>query len=99
MTTDTLTHIEHLVSSYVGAKVSEQTVVMYVARLSEIPADELGAAIDACLDTCKFFPTIAEIKAAHTELFGRQIRNAYEVLKAPPKSAHHLLHDGERLVG
>jgi hypothetical protein len=37
---------------------------LYVDLLSDIPGDVLGAAFRKCAQTLKFFPTVAEIRAA-----------------------------------
>ena len=96
---DIKTQIQKLAGSYVGVELTEANVLMYCMRLAEIPPDELEVAIEHVTDTCKFFPSIAEIKDAHRELFGRQISNAYELAKPAPKPAYHMLHDGEGVVG
>jgi hypothetical protein len=82
MTNDIKTQIKALTGSSVGTELTEQNVVMYCMRLAEIPPDELEVAIARVTDQCRFFPSIAEIKQAHQELYGmkRQApRSAYDL--------------------
>ncbi len=68
----------------------------YSLMLADVSYEDAQAAFVVCGRELTFFPKPAEILE---RLPWRGPTNAYEVLKAPPKSAHHLLHDGERLVG
>jgi len=59
---DTLTIIEQLVSCYPNTEVTKHTTIMYVRLLSDIPPDELQTIVDQAVATCKFLPTIAELR-------------------------------------
>jgi hypothetical protein len=52
--TDTFTH----------SKPSDRASEIYSDRLADIPADRLRAAVEQCLATCRFFPTIADLREA-----------------------------------
>jgi len=54
--------VQQLVAAYPNAKVSEQTVVVYLRMLQDIPADELQTVVDQCIAQHKFIPTVAEIR-------------------------------------
>lgn len=53
-----------LFSSYPNAAISEATVAQYLRLLADIPPAELQVAVDQCIASCKFLPTIAEIRDA-----------------------------------
>jgi hypothetical protein len=60
--------VQQLVAAYPNAKVSEQTVVVYLRMLQDIPADELQTVVDQCIAQQKFIPTVAEIRDMHRTL-------------------------------
>jgi len=43
---------------------AEQRMTLYVDLLEDIPLDILADAFRKCAQTCKFFPTVAEIRSA-----------------------------------
>lgn len=48
-------------SAFPNAKISFETIVVYIKALSCLSDAELTAAVMKCMRTCKFFPAIAEI--------------------------------------
>lgn len=51
-----------LMESYPNNKATEATIANYVRLLQDIPLADLQTSIDQCMATCKFLPTIAEIR-------------------------------------
>lgn len=48
--------------------VDERRKSIYIDRLADIPDHELEAVCNQALDTCKFLPSIAELKEIHQQL-------------------------------
>lgn len=61
-TEQTLTILEQLFACYPNTEVGKQTTAMYVRLLSDIPPDELQTVVDQAVATCRFLPTIAELR-------------------------------------
>jgi hypothetical protein len=59
--------LRELAFAFPNREIPEETVVLYTERLSSLPAEAVCLAIDRLIDTSRFFPTIAEIKAAMVE--------------------------------
>ena len=56
---------ELLIGSYKStANIAPETIANYTMLLADIPTATLQAGILKCIKTCKFFPTIAEIREA-----------------------------------
>ena len=53
-----------LSAAYPSANIARETIQVYVADLSDIPDEVLDLAAADCRATCKWFPTIAEIRQA-----------------------------------
>lgn len=53
-----------LAAAYPNAKIPGDTITVYVADLADLPDDVLHAACIECRASCKWFPTIAEIRTA-----------------------------------
>lgn len=56
---------DQLWSAYPLIEVSEETILMYIKLLSDIPVADLQNAIDDCIKLSKWLPTIAEIRTCH----------------------------------
>jgi hypothetical protein len=54
--------LAQLFSAYPNAKIDEGTVAVYTRLLSDIPPADLQTVVDQCIATCKFLPTVAEIR-------------------------------------
>lgn len=54
--------IEELALRFPGTELTEQNVKGYVWSLSDLNQVALRAAIERCVNTSKFFPTVAEIR-------------------------------------
>ena len=54
--------LRQLFSAYPNVEASKQTLAMYFRLLQDIPADELQTIVDQAVATCKFLPTIAELR-------------------------------------
>lgn len=54
--------IRQLLSAYPNSQATVETVAVYDRLLSDIPPGDLQTVVDQCLATCKFLPTIAEIR-------------------------------------
>lgn len=54
--------IEELALRFPGTELTEQNVKGYVWSLSDLNQIALRAAIERCVNTSKFFPTVAEIR-------------------------------------
>lgn len=67
-----------LLAAYPHAKVREETVEIYCRALADIPPEVLDAAAMACLATCKFFPTIAELRDQAAAVASRAHPSAIE---------------------
>lgn len=59
---DTGTVLKQLFSCYPNTEITAGTAAMYMRLLSDIPADELQTIVDQAVATCKFLPTIAELR-------------------------------------
>lgn len=53
--------ILHLAAAF-DATLSQERQTIYLENLSKIPYPVIAGAIQRCMDTCKFFPSIAEIR-------------------------------------
>ena len=53
-----------MAAAYPNATITRETIQVYAHDLSDIPDDVLDLAAADCRATCKWFPTIAEIRAA-----------------------------------
>jgi hypothetical protein len=53
-----------LTAAFPNAPVGRETVLVYADMLGDIPEDLLRKAVRRCINTTKFFPTIAEIREA-----------------------------------
>ncbi|KKN74815.1 hypothetical protein LCGC14_0387080 [marine sediment metagenome] len=60
--------IKQLFAAYPNSQVTEQTVVVYLKLLQDIPLDELQTIIDQCIAQLKFLPTVAELRNMHHTL-------------------------------
>lgn len=52
---------------YPHREITDEAIELYCMALADLDATALGAGTWACVKACKFFPTIAEIRAAATE--------------------------------
>lgn len=59
-----------LVTAFRQEQVSEATVELYVAKLSDIAEPLLAATVSKIVDTSRFFPSIAEIRLTAAQLAG-----------------------------
>jgi len=62
--------IKQLFAAYPYAQVSDQTVVVYIRGLSNIPSDDLDVVIQQCIAEKKYLPTVAEIQDMYRSLSG-----------------------------
>lgn len=53
-----------LAGAWPNNQANEATIAAYTVGLQDLEADALRAGVLSCLTSCKFFPTIAEIRAA-----------------------------------
>lgn len=58
----TLTVLAQLFACYPNTEVGRETTAMYVRLLQDIPPDELQTVVDQAVATCRFLPTIAELR-------------------------------------
>lgn len=54
--------LKQLFEAYPNNKASEGTVAMYYRLLQDIPPDDLQMAVDQCIASSRFLPTIAELR-------------------------------------
>lgn len=54
--------LRQLFAAYPNTAVTPETVAMYVRLLADIPPDELQTVVDQAVATCRFLPTIAELR-------------------------------------
>lgn len=54
--------LKQLFAAYPSNKVNEGTVAIYFRLLSDIPPGDLQIVVDQCIATCKYLPTVAEIR-------------------------------------
>ena len=54
--------LKQLFAAYPNVQVGIETVAMYVRLLQDIPPDELQTVVDQAVATCRFLPTIAELR-------------------------------------
>ena len=59
---ETMNALKQLFAAYPQTQVSEQTVAVYLKMLRDIPAEALQVAVDQSIATCKFLPTVAELR-------------------------------------
>jgi hypothetical protein len=57
-----------LAAAYPNAKISKETLKIYVGMLSDLSLEVLDCAIQKCLAESEFFPTIAKIRSAASSL-------------------------------
>jgi len=76
--TDTLKVLATLAAGYPNFTLREETVRVYAEMLADIDADILRSASAKCLADCKWFPTIAELRQAATELSRPRLRAGAE---------------------
>lgn len=57
-----------LAAFYPNQTIPDPTVDAYCKRLQGVPGDVLNAAFERCVETCKWFPTLAEILEHVTEV-------------------------------
>ena|SRR5438132_3183678 len=67
-----------LVAAFRTADVSPSTVALYVERLGRIDGALLGSAVARAVDTCRYFPTIAELLSIALQLSGHSLPSARE---------------------
>lgn len=54
--------LKQLFAAYPNTQVPDGTVAIYLRLLQDIPADELQTVVDQCIASCKFLPTVAEVR-------------------------------------
>lgn len=54
--------IKQLFSAYPNTQATVATIAIYDRLLSDIPPAELQTVVDQCIASCKFLPTVAEIR-------------------------------------
>lgn len=54
--------LKQLFSAYANAQVTVETIAVYDRLLSDIPPADLQTVVDQCIATCKFLPTVAELR-------------------------------------
>lgn len=54
--------LKQLFEAYPNNRVTDGTVAMYLRLLQDIPAHELQTVVDQSVATCKFLPTVAELR-------------------------------------
>ena len=59
---DTFSILKQLFSAFPNTQVSEATVAVYLRLLRDIQPDDLQVAVDQAIATCKFMPTVAELR-------------------------------------
>lgn len=60
--------VTELIAAFPHSKVTEATSAVYEKHLADLSAEACRRAIDRLVGTAKFFPSIAEIRAAATDL-------------------------------
>lgn len=68
MPMNTSTTLKKLFATFPNGNATAATVLVYVERLSSIPAEELEVVINQCIDESEFLPTIAKIKEMHRQM-------------------------------
>lgn len=58
-----LDRLAYMAAGFPRNEITKTTIAVYAERLSTMPIDAVCSAIDALIDTAKWFPTIGEIKA------------------------------------
>lgn len=59
---DRLKLINLLSASFARDNIKTPTIIVYVKMLADVPDELLEYSVNECIQTCKFFPTIAEIR-------------------------------------
>lgn len=54
--------LKQLFAAFPNSQVSAETVAVYMRLLQDIPLDALQVAVDQAIATCKFLPTVAELR-------------------------------------
>lgn len=57
-----------LSAAYPNTKVGKETIGVYVKMLTELESGPCGDAVAECLRTCKWFPSIAEIRVHYADV-------------------------------
>ncbi len=60
--------LKQLFSAYPNSEVSPATVAVYMRLLRDIPAAQLQTVVDQAIATCKFLPTVAELRDMYAAL-------------------------------
>src|SRR3990172_1780930 len=59
--------VSKLLAAY-GKEITQETMVIYIEKLADIPREVLDAAVDAVIESQRFFPAISEIRHAAARL-------------------------------
>lgn len=54
--------LKQLFAAFPNTQISEGTVAVYLRLLSDIPPEALQVAVDQAIATCRFLPTVAELR-------------------------------------
>ena len=54
--------LRQLFAAYPNTQVSDGTVLIYLKLLQDVPVDDLQVVVDQCIASCKFLPTVAELR-------------------------------------
>lgn len=76
---------ELMADTFTHSKPSPNALKIYAARLTDISADRLRAVVEQCIATCRFFPTIADLRDAAGMLAdgrGETAMDAWEEVRA-----------------
>ena len=54
--------LKQLFAAFPNTQISEGTVAVYMRLLADIPPESLQVAVDQAIATCRFLPTVAELR-------------------------------------
>lgn len=60
--------VKYLAAGYPGVRLADEIDEVYFQKLGHLPMEILQKAADMCLDECKYFPTIADIRTMLSRL-------------------------------
>lgn len=69
---------ELMADAFGQSKPSPNAVKIYAERLNDIPEAGIRAAVEQCIATCRFFPTIAELREAYDAMTTPALPDALE---------------------
>ena len=76
--------MKRLIALFPQRPIAPDTIAAYWSILHEMESDLFRAAVDRCIHTCEWFPTIKHIREAYEDIVMESIPDPYEAMKRFP---------------